>query len=309
MRPLSLTALILLCAAVAAPALPGVATAGPRKKATKKAAKKATKKAAKRARKKRVSRKRPCNRACQRRKRRAREARRVTKKRFLGGTHWRINSKSGMVHVWRPRGFRRKRGGIVVYVHGYQSSADKTWANKAIAEQFKKSRQNALFIVVDGPQNPRDKVKFPALTKLFTTVQRYTRLRLPRGHIVAIGHSAAYRTIVNWLDYRYLDHVILVDALYAKGPQFYAWMETHKYKDWHKLIVISYDTLSQTKRFLSKFKYVVKRKRFPDRYSEFTTSQKRGRILFIRSQYGHAQLINSKRVIPLLLRLTRLALL
>ena len=240
---------------------------------------------------------------------RAKKNKRVVRRRYLGGTHWRINAKEGVVHVWRPRGFRRKRGGIVVYVHGYRNSADKTWANRAMAEQFRKSRQNALFIVVDAPSSPRDKVKFPALTKLFAVVQRYTRLRLPRGHIVAIGHSAAYRTIVNWLDYRYLDHVILVDALYAKGPQFYGWMETHKYKDWHKLIVISYDTLSQTKRFLSKFKHVVKRKRFPERYSQFTKSQKRGRILFIRSQYGHRQLITSKRVIPLLLRLTRLALL
>jgi hypothetical protein len=313
MRPLSVFALALLCATLAAPALPGVAAAGPRKEASKKG--RASKKVRKKVRARKKSHKRAgkrCNRACQR-KRKAREARqvkrRVKKSRYLGGTHWRIKSKVGVVHVWRPRGFRRKGGGIVVYVHGYQSSADKTWGNKAIAEQFRKSRQNALFIVVDGPTNPRDKVKFKALTQLFPIVQRYTRLRLPRGHIVAIGHSAAYRTIVNWLDYRYLDHVILVDALYAKGPQFYAWMETHKYKDWHKLIVISYDTLSQTKRFLSKFKYVVKRKRFPGRYSEFTKSQKRGRILFIRSQYGHAQLVNNKRVIPLLLRLTRLALL
>ncbi|PIE17657.1 MAG: hypothetical protein CSA65_07860 [Proteobacteria bacterium] len=307
MRPLPLTALTALCVAIAALALPGAATAGPRKEAARRAAAKARKKA-RRSGRKRTRKTTRCDRAC-RRKRKTREARRVKKSRFLGGTHWRIKSKAGVVHVWRPRGFRRKGGGIVVYVHGYQSSADKTWGNKAIAEQFRMSRQNALFIVVDGPQNPRDKVKFPALTKLFTVVQRYTRLRLPRGHIVAIGHSAAYRTIVNWLDYRYLDHVVLVDALYANGPQFYAWMETHKYKDWHKLIVISYDTLSQTKRFLSKFKYVVKRKRFPDRYGEFTPSQKRGRILFIRSQYGHAQLINNKRVIPLLLRLTRLALL
>ncbi len=241
--------------------------------------------------------------------RKPKRQRRVVRRAYLGGTHWRIASKGGVIHVWRPSGFRRHRGGIVIYVHGYRSSADKTWANKAIAEQFKKSKQNAIFIVVDAPSSPRDTVKFPALSKLLVLVQRYTHLRLPRGHIVAMGHSAAYRTIVNWLDYRYLDHVILVDALYAKGPEFYGWMQTSKYKDWHKLIVISYDTLTQTRRFLAKFKHVVKRKTFPMRYSEFTKAQRRGRVLFIRSQYGHSQLVTNRKVIPLLLRLTRLALL
>lgn len=243
------------------------------------------------------------------RSKRAKKPRIVTRDRVERGTHWRINDPSGVIHVWRPRGFRRQRGGIVVYVHGYRSSADKTWANRAIAEQFRKSRQNALFIVVDAPASIPDKVKFPALSKLLAIVARHTRLRLPRGHIVAIGHSAAYRTIVNWLDYRYLDHVILVDALYAHGPEFEAWMTTHKHRDWHKLIVISYDTLSQTQRFLKKFKRVQRRKAFPERYLDFSKAERRAPLLFIRSQYGHAQLISSKKVIPLLLRLTRLALL
>lgn len=225
-----------------------------------------------------------------------------------GGVHWRINSKQGIIHVYRPWGFRLKSGGIVVYVHGYRSSADKTWNKRGIAEQFRRSKQNAIFIVIDAPSYKGANVNFPALSKLLTLVMRYTKMRLPRGHIVAIGHSAAYRTIVKWLDYRYLDHVILVDALYARGKEFYHWMSTHKYKAWHKLIVISYDTRKQTETFLKRFKYVVKRKSIPKSYYQFTKREKRTRLLYLQSQYGHRQLITNRKVLPLLLRLTRLRL-
>jgi hypothetical protein len=233
----------------------------------------------------------------------------VKKARLFGGLHYRIQSRQGVLHVWKPRGFRRKKGGVVVYVHGYRSSADKSFKQRGLVEQFAKSRQNALFIIADGPASKEQRVKFPALGKILHLVARYARIHMPHGHIVAIGHSAAYRTIVNWLDYRYLDHIVLVDALYGRVKQFKRWMTEHKYKDWHKLIVISHDTLEQTARFLNAFKYVVKLRRFPGKWSEFSKRQRRARLLFIRSQFGHSQLVTSKRVIPLLLRLTRLQLL
>ena len=234
----------------------------------------------------------------------------VVRDRVLGGTHWRIEAAARVMHVWRPRGYRPGRVGLVIYVNGYRSSADKTWRSTGIAKQFFASHQNALFIVVDGPASPDEKVKFPALTEVVRLAQRYTRIRgFPRGHIVAIGHSAAYRTIVRWLDYRFLDHVVLVDALYAHGPEFRAWMTTHRHHDWHKLIVTSNDTLSQTEQFLKPFKRVSRVSRFPDSYAGFTRAQRRAPVLFIRSQYGHSELVNSGKVIPVLLRLTRLALL
>jgi hypothetical protein len=228
-----------------------------------------------------------------------------------GGAHWRIASRQGVLHVWRPPGYRRKRAGIVAYVHGYHVTADRAWRGR-IYEQFRASRQNALFIVVDGPTNQNERVKFDALSGVLRLVARHARQRLPSGHIVVMGHSAGFRTIVHWLDHRFITHVILLDALYSREAEFKHWMTRARHHDWHRLVLVGADTRRQSRRFLKILKAtrrVVRRDSIPTRYSEFTRRERGAPVLYLRSQYGHSALVTNHRVIPLLLRLTRLRLL
>jgi hypothetical protein len=240
-----------------------------------------------------------------------RPAPRVTVKRETveRGIHWRIATANGVLHLFKPPGYWQRGAGIVVYVHGYHLSADRAWATQHLAEQFRASRQNALFVVVDGPSGPGEPVKFPALGRLLVVAASHARLQLPRGQIVVIGHSGAYRTLVEWLDYRFLGHVILLDALYAHDNAFFDWMTSHRHSDWHRLTVVARDTLSQSRRLAARFKGKIARlKRIPERYADFTRRQRAIPTLLLESQYDHSGLVTNGKVIPLLLRLTRLRL-
>jgi hypothetical protein len=232
-----------------------------------------------------------------------------------GGTHWRIAVRGkGVLHVWRPPGFRRKGGGIVLYVHGYNLTADRAWNKHRLAEQFKKSRQNAIFIVVDGPSGAGERVKFDAAGRVLLLVMRYARLRLPHGHIVAMVHSGGFRTVAKWLDYRYLTHVILVDALYGHDRDFMHWITEARHHDWNRLLLVARDTLPQTRHFVRQLRRkrrarVVERDAIPATYGELSRQERRARILVLRSQHGHSALVSSGKVLRLLLRITRLRLL
>jgi len=241
---------------------------------------------------------------------RAREPVEVRRDEVEGGRHWRIAARQGTLHVWRPPGYRRSKAGIVLFVHGYHVTADRAWSHHHLAEQFRASRQNALFVVVDGPTGPGEKVKYPALGQVLQLVARHTRQRLPNGHIVAIGHSAGYRTLAGWLTYRYLGHVMLLDALYANEDDFHEWMTTSRNHDWHRLTVIAQDTRPQAQQLMKRFKGqpLFHLKRIPDSYDQLNRRQRSAPLLFLDSQYGHSSLVTNKKVIQLLLRRTRLRL-
>src|SRR5204863_9327666 len=66
----------------------------------------------------------------------------VTTESEAGGTHIRIETSSGPVHVFRPAGFDRKTAGVVVYVHGYYTHIDDAWREHKLADQFAASRRN-----------------------------------------------------------------------------------------------------------------------------------------------------------------------
>ena len=237
----------------------------------------------------------------------AREERpKPTRDTVLGGQHWRISGEHGTVHVWRPAGYHKRGAGIVVYVHGYGSSADKAWTSHRLAEQFRESRQNALFIVPDAPAGRDEGLKYEALGDLLKTVFSQTRIARPPGPIVVVGHSGAFRTIVPWLDYRAIDHVLLLDALYARQANFADWLETAKGHEHNKLTIVGKTTAENVEAFLGQFPDVVRMNKVPQSFKELDRRQKRARILYVKSQFEHMQIVTSGKVIPLLLRRTPL---
>lgn len=237
----------------------------------------------------------------------------VKRDRVLGGLHFRFRSGRGVIHVWLPPGYRSKTAGIVVYVHGYGSpsyrnSADRAWSEHKLAEQFKASRQNAIFIVPDAPNTNEESVRYPKLSELLRAVWKNTHLKRPRGPLVAIAHSGGFRSITGWLDYRPLAHVILLDALFAGQEKFVAWLETVKGHENHKLTMVGQRTASAAESFLRHFnqKTIVRLTKIPAKFSDLPKKARTARILYIRSQYGHMQLVTSMKVVPVMLRRTPL---
>jgi hypothetical protein len=222
-----------------------------------------------------------------------------------GGKHFRIKTKAGAVHVWVPEGYDRATAGTVVYVHGYWTDADGAWKEYGLARQFRASHQNALFIVPDAPSNNEDTVKWPALKDLRKALAR-ANIIIPDGPTIVMGHSGAFRTVMQWVDHRAVEQIILLDAMYAGESAFDEFIGHGKRADQHKLIVVGADTAQGSEGFAKKYKFAVAREKVPSAYSGFSKREKRAKLLYIRSQFDHMALVTGGKVIPVLLHLTPL---
>jgi hypothetical protein len=222
-----------------------------------------------------------------------------------GGTHWRIKTDVGSVHVWVPAGYDRETAGTVVYVHGYYTDSDGAWRDHQLAKQFRASKQNALFIVPDAPSGNGEDVKWHALTDLRKAVSR-ANIRIPDGPTVVMGHSGAFRTVMKWVDHKVVAQVILLDALYGGAKSFDDFIGSGKRAKHHKLIMIGSDTAEESRGFIKRYPFAVARDSMPGNVDGFTRREKKAKLLYVRSQFEHMAIVKSGKVIPLLLRLTPL---
>jgi hypothetical protein len=223
----------------------------------------------------------------------------------LGGRHFRIRTARGAVHVWVPPDYDRETAGTVVYVHGYYTDADGAWHGHDLARQFKASHQNAMFIVPDAPSGNDDDVKWPALRDLRRAVTR-ANIVLPDGPVVVMGHSGAFRTVMQWVDHRLVNQIILLDALYAGESAFDEFIASGKRADDHKLIVVAASTAEGSASFARRYKFAVARERMPSAAGGFSRRERVAKLLYIRSQFDHMAIVTSGKVIPTLLRVTPL---
>jgi hypothetical protein len=228
-----------------------------------------------------------------------------TEDKVAGGQHWRIETDAGAVHVWVPDGYDRATAGTVVYVHGYHTDADGAWKDHDLARQFRASKQNAMFVVPDAPAGNDEDVHWPALADLRRAVTR-ANIRLPDGPTVVVGHSGAFRTVMKWVDHKVVAQVILLDALYGGERSFDDFIASGKRARHHKLIVVGADTAEESTAFTRRYPFAVTREQMPASTGELSRREKRAKLLYIHSQFGHMQIVKSGKVIPLLLRLTPL---
>lgn len=222
-----------------------------------------------------------------------------------GGQHWRFKSQHGPVHVWVPAGYQPDTAGIVLYVHGYYSDVDEAWSRHGLAEQFAASGRNALFIAPEAPERGWDKVSWDDLGALIRAVRQEIGLARPWGPVVAIGHSGAYRTLLPWLDYRPLDHIILLDGLYGNEEIFATWLDQPKAHK-NRLAMIAIDTIRWSEPWTRERGFAHTLDWMPAHIDAFTPEALDAQFLYIRSQYDHMDIVTKAKVIPILLQATRL---
>jgi hypothetical protein len=221
------------------------------------------------------------------------------------GTHWRVGTPNGIVHVWRPDAYDAATAGTVVYVHGYYASADTAWSDDRLARQFRQSGANALFVVPEAPSSGEDEVVWPSLAALLDTVRGDTGQTVPAGPLVVVGHSGAVRTIERWLADRRVSHVILLDAVYGNVTPFRTWL-VRGHGGPGRLIVVAGDTLPKATGMVRGLWGVARLSRVPEDGSSFSHSVRQSRVILMRSQYEHMAMISDGRVIPVVLGLTSL---
>ncbi|HEX2691736.1 MAG TPA: hypothetical protein VHN14_34235 [Kofleriaceae bacterium] len=216
----------------------------------------------------------------------------VLDERVNAGHHWRLETGRGVVHVWAPADYDAETAAMVVFVHGYWINVDVAWESYRLAQQFALSGINALFMVPDAPATKRDPIAWPSLAELVRTVADHIDIAMPAKRLVAVGHSGAYRTLARWLTNPALDTVVQLDALYTEYGLL-RWMRESKQ---HRLVNIVYET-----------------GRFSDYLHRWLPSTKRvaglpraglpeARILYVRTEVGHWELVTGGVALPLALR-------
>jgi hypothetical protein len=217
------------------------------------------------------------------------------------GEHWRIETERGAIHLWRPQGYDPRTAGVVVYLHGYYTRVDQTWRDDNLAQQFEASGRNALFIVPETPNSSSEVVQWPFLAPLLETVRESATV--PTGPVVVVGHSGAFRTIVDWLRDGRVKDVILLDALYQHERDFFWWLLRAPGHATNRLVLVALETLPKAERFVRRLGRVPQRVNIPETDAEFTPAERHARVLLLRSQYEHMELVTSGKVMPVLLKL------
>lgn len=156
---------------------------------------------------------------------------------------------SAPILVWAPALQSDAPADVVLYVHGYNDTAETAIRKHHLFEQFKASGKAAVFIVPEAPSSPNEPVFFPDLERLLVRVERQLQRALSRRGIILVGHSGAYRTLRSWLDHSGVREVILLDAMYGDTTPFARWIE--RTPEGH-LTIVSHSTLKNARAFLAR---------------------------------------------------------
>jgi hypothetical protein len=211
------------------------------------------------------------------------------------GTHWRLMTPRGPVHVWIPANYDRATARTVLFVHGYNTTVDGAWTDYHLDDQFARSGINAMFIACGAPAALNRPMVWPSLIELLHTVQAGIDQPLPKGELVAVGHSGAYRTLVLWLPNSALRTLILLDAAYGEQDEFMAWARDDKH---HRLINVASDTIQESNWIHA---FLRETKRVYGLSTELSDDAKSARVLYLRTDVGHMPMITDGVALPLAL--------
>ena len=221
-----------------------------------------------------------------------------------GGEHLRVETEHGPLHLWRPAKYDLRTAGMVVYIHGYFTSVDQTWTDDHLATQFRDSGRNALFLAIQAPQSNDEDISWKSLEELLCTVEDRTPFPMPHGPLVVVGHSGGFRTILLWLGDPRVQHVVLLDGLYGGQAEFRDWLRPYPRVEPHHMVLVARDTRRRSSQLARRIYGTARRRSIPAKSSSFTPRETHARLLYLRSQYDHNEIITSGRVIPVLLQIS-----
>src|SRR5690606_14256280 len=165
-------------------------------------------------------------------------------------------------------------------------------------------RINALFIACEAPVGPDDPIAWPQLNDLLADVAARLGRRLPGGRIVVVGHSGAHRTLSLWATEELVDTFVLVDAIYGDKPEFVAWLERDPDR---RLIDAAQQTRPWTDALHATLADTLVFERFPRGRKARLRGARDARVVYVRSQIEHMELVTGGEALPTLLRALRLA--
>src|SRR5206468_888236 len=97
--------------------------------------------------------------------------------------------------------------------------------------------------------------------------------------------------------------LILIDALYGKQDEFRAWLDADPA---HKMTLIVKGTARWADPFVRDYRRAITLPRIPDSFDDLSRAQRTAKLLCLRSQYEHMELITEGKTLPIILRRTAL---
>jgi hypothetical protein len=224
------------------------------------------------------------------------------------GRYQRFGTKDkGPVHVWRPRSYNKETAATIIYVHGFFTDVDRAMLEHNLVGQFRDSGRNALFIVPETRSWRNDPIFWPDLQVLLGAVKARLKLDLPKGPIVVVGHSGAYKTIASWLGHKGLSQVVLVDGLYGSDDDYRNWLSKAATGELpRQLVLVGFDTQQRIDWFVRKHGLAVTFDTLPYLYDELPAPVKTAPLVSLQSdRFDHMGLVTSGRLLPWLLHALR----
>lgn len=230
------------------------------------------------------------------------------------GRHQRFGTiDKGPVHVWRPRRYAASDASVIVYVHGFYTDVDTAMREHNLAGQFRDSGRNALFVVPETRSGRGDPIYWSDLSELLATVARRTRVELPKGPVVVVGHSGAYKTIASWLSNSPLresngplKEIVLIDGLYGSDDDYQRWLSDRLAPMPRRLVLVGFDTQNQVDSFVRRQPVSVQLETIPYLYDELPLAARHAPLVTIRSErFDHMSLVTQGRLLPWLLHALR----
>lgn len=221
-----------------------------------------------------------------------------------GGDHWRLMTKEGPVHVWRPKEYDAKTAGVIVYAHGYYDRVDYIWREHRLADQFAAMKKNALFVVPLAASGDDEEPYWKSFKLLFAEVKRLGKIEVPKGPIALIAHSGGFRSALVWLTDPRLQDMVLLDALYNGDKDFAKWLKQRG----KRMVLVGEGTMDRCEVFAKRWKpeEVARRDEIAAKV-ELEPSEAKAKLILLRSQYPHMEIVTEGRVIPAIAGLVRIA--
>lgn len=195
---------------------------------------------------------------------------------------------------------------IVYYFHGWWNNIDSSLVQFNLIEQFYRSNKNAILVLPETSKNAADsfggkleeKNVFKYLTnEILEKIASIYHQPFETGEITLAGHSGAYQVIayilLNGGLTENIEAVYLFDALYADTEKFTYWIDQYK-GQFINIYTPNGGTKSESENLAKcldawNIPYILIEN---DDFS--TNSLKDKRIVFIKSELGHNEVIHTQ---------------